>query len=110
MHSRSLRIAAALALTLGLAACNKKAERGENAFDERGTAAPGAGAGESRESLGTSGAAAMPATAGDASTGQDFAAFAAMANKAEIEIGGLAPQRAKNADVRQFAAMLVTDH
>ncbi|QPQ54123.1 DUF4142 domain-containing protein [Allosphingosinicella flava] len=49
-------------------------------------------------------AAAVPAN------GQDYAAMAAASDMFEIESSRLAQEKAQNADVKSFAAMLVTDH
>jgi len=49
-------------------------------------------------------------TSGAAGEAENFATHAMMANKAEIKLGELARQRAQNAEVKQFAQMMVADH
>ena len=49
-------------------------------------------------------------TAGQTSAARRFAEPVMMANKAEIKLGQLAIERTQNADVRQFAQMMVDDH
>jgi putative membrane protein len=48
-------------------------------------------------------------TASTAGSG-DFWSEAAIGGMAEVELGKLAAQKAKNADVKKFAQMMVTDH
>ncbi len=62
-------------------------------------------AGEPELTQGTSGQART--TANDA---RSFAEKALMANHAEVKLGELAAQRAQNADVKDFAQMMIRDH
>jgi putative membrane protein len=58
-----------------------------------------------RTGVGTSGQ-----TAGAAAGAEGFARRAMEANKAEIQLGELAQKKAQNADVKEFAQMMVRDH
>lgn len=53
---------------------------------------------------------AMNASAAVPATGQDYASMAGASDLFEIQSSQLALERTQNADIRQFAQMLVTDH
>lgn len=53
---------------------------------------------------------AMPADAAMPANGQEYATMAAASDMYEIESSQLALEKTQNAEVREFAQMLVTDH
>ena len=92
---RHLLIAGAALAALSLAACNRN-----------DPAAPPA---ESAAAPDANPAATIPTPANEA-TAPDFVAKAAASDMFEIEAAKIAQTRAKNADVKAFAAMMITDH
>jgi putative membrane protein len=91
------------AAALALAACQKQAASttASDAAASSTAAAPDAAA----QSSATSAPAAPPAPAA-----ADFVAMAAASDKYEIQAAKLAEKRSKNADIKAFAKMMVTDH
>lgn len=88
---RFTQVAGALIVAAATVAC------GGNATDDRAANAPRAGEG----AVGTSGV-----TGAD----RDFVADQLEDGQAEIELGRLAQERATNPRVKEFAAMMVSDH
>ena len=118
---RSVSIwAVALAATLSLACDNGDRTNDTTATTNQPGAAttdrtPGAAgapatAGSNQPSGRDPGTAATMARAGNADDDREFVEKMGQANLAEVKLGQLAAQRASNAQVKQFARSMVTDH
>jgi putative membrane protein len=94
--TRNLLIVGAAITALSLAACGQRTE---------GAATPT----EQAQAPDANPAATIPTPANEASV-PDFVAKAAASNMYEIEAAKLAQAKAKNAEVKKFAAMMVADH
>ena len=113
---QALFLSAAAVAALSLAACNKPAST--TASDA--TAAAGAAAGttadaagsavdKAQDATGAAVGATSAATLGSHDTGA-FVSNASQSDMYEIEAAKMAQTRSKNADVKAFAKMMVTDH
>jgi putative membrane protein len=96
--SRPLLIAGAALAALSLAACNKPKETEGAATPAEQAATPDANP-----------AATIPTPSNEAAA-PDFVAKAAASDMFEIQAAKLAQTRSNNADVKKFAAMMITDH
>jgi putative membrane protein len=109
---RALFLTAAAVAALSLAACNKSAEKaGEDASATAAAANPGQSepVNAAQDAVGAAVGQTSAATLGSHTTG-GFVTNAAIGNMYEIQAGQMASQRAKNADVKAFGKMMVTDH
>lgn len=97
---KALLMGAAAAAALSLAACNKQ-ERTDATAGAQVNAAQDAAAGPVGQM--------SAATIGSNDTGS-FVSNAGQSNMYEIEAGKIAQTRSKNADIKAFAKMMVTDH
>ncbi|MDB5446392.1 MAG: hypothetical protein JWQ97_1709 [Phenylobacterium sp.] len=115
---RTLLLTAAVAATLTLAACNKKA--GGNTADTGNTAGgnsmmseanPGQSTpvNKAQDAMGAAVGATSASTLGSHDTGA-FVNNLVQGNTYEIQAAKIAEQKSKNADVKAFAKMMVTDH
>jgi putative membrane protein len=103
------RILIAATAVLALAACNKKTETtsvatSDTAASDTLTSTPSTTAPD-----GTALSGAAPAVAA-APAGPDFVAMAAASDMYEVQAARIAQKKSKNADVKAFAAMMITDH
>ena len=104
--NRAFLLTAAAAAALSLAACNKPASTpapppaAETATDATGAAQDAVGAAVGQTSA---------ATLGSHDTGA-FVSNASQSDMYEIQAGGIAATRAKNADVKAFGKSMVTQH
>jgi len=104
--NRAFLLTAAAAATLSLAACNKPATpptpppAAETATDATNAAQDAVGAAVGQTSA---------ATLGSHDTGA-FVSNASQSDMYEIQAGGIAATRAKNADVKAFGKSMVTQH
>ena len=107
-----MAILAASAALLALAACGKKNEANEMAANMAAENAMMNEASVNAMSMNEMAANTMANMAAPAvpATGQDYATMAAASDMYEIESSKLAQEKSKNADVKAFAKMLVTDH
>jgi putative membrane protein len=94
--TRNLLIAGAAIATLSLAACGQKTE-------------PAATPAEQAQAPDANPAATIPTPANEAAA-PDFVAKAAASDMFEIEAAKLAQSKTKNAEVKKFAATMITDH
>ena len=102
------RMLIAATAVLALAACHKKidatAASDTAAASDTSTSTPSTTAPD-----GTALSSAAPAVA-SAPAGPDFVAMAAASDMYEVQAAKIAQKRSKNADVKAFAAMMITDH
>jgi putative membrane protein len=101
----ALFLSAAAVAALSLAACNKPAST--TAADT--TAAAGSAVSKAEDATG----AAVGATSANTLGSHDTAAFVSNASQSdmyEIQAAKIAAKRSKNADIKAFAKMMVTDH
>jgi putative membrane protein len=98
-------LAAAAVAALSLAGCNKKPA--ETAGDTTAAATDAVNAGQ--DAVGAAVGATSAATLGSHDTGA-FVSNASQSDMYEIEAGKMASTMAKNADVKAFGKMMVTEH
>lgn len=98
---KALSLAAAVTAALALAACEDGGMFGNNAPNTSGPVRTGPMGGTDRQM-----AVANPMS----QTTSDYVMRAAMSDMYEIEAGRVAAQKARNARVKNFAQMMVTDH
>lgn len=102
MLKKTLALSAAMAMTVGLAACGGADEQAETET----SSATGATTTEQ-----TTTPAATPTTgAQTTNVGTEFAMMAAMSDMFEIESSRIALQKAQSPQVKQFAQMMIDDH
>src|SRR5262245_28371969 len=112
--------AVALAATLSLACDNRTRNNDTTATTDKpgatapdrtqGTAGQGTAASSQQPPSRDPGTAATMARASNADDDREFVEKMGQANLAEVKLGQLAAQRASNAQVKEFARRMVTDH
>ena len=103
--TRGFMLAAAAVAALSIAGCNKKPA--ETAGDT--TAAAGQAVNAAQDATSAAVGATSAATLGSHDTGA-FVSNASQSDMYEIEAGKMASTMAKNADVKAFGKMMVTEH
>ncbi|HEY8003509.1 MAG TPA: DUF4142 domain-containing protein [Phenylobacterium sp.] len=108
----ALFLTAATLATLSLAACNKPASNpadaaGNTVSDTASTA--GSAVDKAQDATGAAVGATSAATLGSHDTGA-FVSNASQSDMYEIQAAKIAETRSKNADIKAFAKMMVTDH
>jgi putative membrane protein len=107
--NRVILMTAAAAAALSLAACNKPAATdANNAATDTATAA-NQPVNAAQDTVGAAVGQTSAATLGSRDTGA-FVSNASQSDMYEIQAGQLASTRGKNADVKAFGKMMVTDH
>jgi putative membrane protein len=106
----ALMLSAAALATMALAACNKPSDN-PNASEGAQTGNPGQTqpVNEAQDKVGAAVGATSANTMGSVDTGS-FVSNAGQSDMYEIQAAQIAQQRSKNADVKSFAKMMVTDH
>jgi putative membrane protein len=99
---RALIMSAAALAALSLAACNKPAA-------EKTEAAAGSAVNATQDAAGAAVGATSAATMGSHDT-PSFVSNAAQSDMYEVAAAKMAQTRSKNADIKAFAKMMVTDH
>jgi len=108
----ALFLTAATVAALSLAACNKPASTtADNASNAAGNAADATGSAvnQAQDVAGAAVGATSAATLGSHDTGA-FVSNASQSDMYEVEAAKMAQTRSKNADIKAFAKMMVTDH
>ena len=106
--NRAFLLTAAAAAALSLAACNKPATTPAPPADAAAQAATDA-TGAAQDAVGAAVGQTSAATLGSHDTGA-FVSNASQSDMYEIQAGGIAATRAKNADVKAFGKSMVTQH
>ena len=104
MKRQAILATVAVAALMGLSACHKTGTNANNDVANPGDSAPVNAVQD---------AAAGPVgvtSAATANTAQEFVSAAAMSDMYEVEAGKIAAERAKRADVKMFAKMMVEAH
>jgi putative membrane protein len=103
------RILIAATAVLALAACNKNANNASTAASDTAASDTLTSTPSTTAPDGTPASSAAPAAA-SAPAGPDFVMMAAASDMYEVQAARIAQKRSKKADVKAFAAMMITDH
>jgi putative membrane protein len=107
--NRAILMTAAAAAALSLAACNKPAATSATNTASDAATAANQPVNAAQDTVGAAVGQTSAATLGSRDTGA-FVSNASQSDMYEIQAGQLASTRAKNADVKAFGKMMVTDH